>query len=171
MPETGVSFSVIYQGSTVPGLSREVTLSLGYDRPYFSIFKAERRWTIGGTCMSPYPSSWAFAGKAARPLKRRETGPGMDAQTAVFETLSVPKALMAMAVPVVVSQIASLVYNIVDVWCIGRSNYPSMVGASSLVLVLYMLLVAIGNFFGNGGSNLAARQHGKGDTEQTRKTA
>lgn len=94
----------------------------------------------------------------------------MDTQAAVFETLSVPKALLAMALPVVVSQVASLVYNIVDVWCIGRSNNTSMVGASSLVLILYMLLVAIATLFGNGGSNLAARQLGAGDVEQARKT-
>ena len=92
-------------------------------------------------------------------------------KVAVFETMSAPAALATMALPVVLSQIASLLYNITDIWFIGRTNNPSMIGASSLVLILYLLLVAIANLFGAGGGNLMARQLGKGDLEGAKRTS
>ena len=56
-------------------------------------------------------------------------------KTALFETVSVPKALFTMAVPTIVSQLITLIYNMADTWFIGRTNNPYMVAASSLYRV------------------------------------
>ena len=36
----------------------------------------------------------------------------------IFETMSVPKAVAALAVPTVISQIIAMVYNLADTWYI-----------------------------------------------------
>ena len=53
-------------------------------------------------------------------------------KTALFETVAVPKALLTMAVPTIVSQLITLIYNMADTWFIGRTNNPYMVAASSV---------------------------------------
>ena len=60
-------------------------------------------------------------------------------KTALFETVSVPKALFTMAVPTIVSQLITLIYNMADTWFIGRTNNPYMVAASSLVLTVFLM--------------------------------
>ena len=92
-------------------------------------------------------------------------------KTAVFETMPVERALGVMALPTIMSQVVSILYNLADTWFIGRTNNPYMIGASSLVLILFLTLVALANLFGAGGGSLMARQMGKGDLESARKTA
>ena len=92
-------------------------------------------------------------------------------KTAVFETMPVERALGVMALPTIMSQVVSILYNLADTWFIGRTNNPYMIGASSLVLILFLTLVALANLFGTGGGSLMARQMGKGDLESARKTA
>ena len=82
-------------------------------------------------------------------------------QKYLFETASVPHALAVMALPAVVSQLITLIYNLADTWFIGRTNNPYMVASCSLVLPMYMLTIVISNVFGVGGGTLIARLIGK----------
>ncbi len=92
-------------------------------------------------------------------------------KTEVFETMNVPKALSIIALPTIVSQIIVLVYNIADTWFIGRTNNPYMVGASSLVLTVFMATAAIANLFGVGGGTLVVRLLGAKKEDDARKVA
>ena len=92
-------------------------------------------------------------------------------KTEIFETMKVPKALSIIALPTIVSQIIVLVYNIADTWFIGRTNNPYMVGASSLVLTVFMMTAAIANLFGVGGGTLVTRLLGAKRHEDARKVA
>lgn len=89
----------------------------------------------------------------------------------IFETRAVPSALAKMAIPTIVSQLITLIYNIADTWFIGQTNNPYMVAASSLVLTIFMMTTALANLFGVGGGSLVVRLLGKGDEEEARKTA
>lgn len=90
----------------------------------------------------------------------------MDEKKKVFEEYSAFKSLMIMAVPAVVGQLITLIYNIADTWFIGLTNNPTMVAACSLVLPIYMLSIAISNMFGTGGGSLVSRLLGEEkDTE------
>lgn len=90
----------------------------------------------------------------------------------LFETASVPRALAVMALPAIVSQLITLIYNLADTWFIGRTNNPYMVASCSLVLPMYMLTVVISNIFGVGGGTLIARLIGRGkDSEASRVSA
>ena len=79
----------------------------------------------------------------------------------LFETMKPARALAVMAVPTIASQLIVLVYNLADTWFIGRTNNPYMIGASSLVLTLYLAAVALANVFGVGGGSLMARLMGE----------
>lgn len=86
-----------------------------------------------------------------------------DRKTALFETVPVPRALLTMAVPTIISQLITLVYNMADTWFIGRANNSYMVAASSLVLTVFLMAGALANLFGIGGSSLMVRLLGRQD--------
>ena len=92
-------------------------------------------------------------------------------KTALFERVAVPKALFTMAVPTIVSQLITLVYNMADTWFIGRTNNPYMVAASSLVLTVFLMAGALANLFGVGGGSLMVRLLGSKEPEEARKVA
>ena len=87
----------------------------------------------------------------------------MNEKKKAFEEYHALKALMIMAVPAIISQLITLIYNIADTWFIGLTNNPNMVAACSLVLPIYMLSVAISNLFGTGGGSLISRLLGDKD--------
>lgn len=89
----------------------------------------------------------------------------------LFETRPIPSALATMAIPTVVSQLITLIYNIADTWFIGQTDNPYMVAASSLVLTVFLMLSAIANLFGAGGGSLVVRLIGSRDEEEARRVA
>ena len=92
-------------------------------------------------------------------------------KTKIFESMKVSKALTIMALPTVLSQVIILAYNLADTYFIGTTNNPYMIGATSLVLALYLMLVVIANLFGVGGGNLMVRLLGQKDIEEAKKVA
>lgn len=87
----------------------------------------------------------------------------------IFEKMSVPKALATLALPTIVSQLITLIYNIADTWFIGQTDNPYMVAASSLVLTVFLMTTALANLFGVGGGTLAVRLLGSGQEEEAEK--
>ena len=55
----------------------------------------------------------------------------------IFEKKPILQALDIMAVPTIISQLITLVYNIADLWFIGRTDNPYMVAATSLVATIF----------------------------------
>ena len=89
----------------------------------------------------------------------------------IFENKPVLQALAIMAVPTIVSQLITLIYNIADLWYIGQTDNPYMVAATSLVATIFLLATAIANIFGVGGGNLVVRLIGSKQEEEARKVA
>ena len=89
----------------------------------------------------------------------------------IFERMPVPAALSKMAIPTIVSQLITLVYNMADTWFIGQTNNPYMVAASSLVLTVFLMTASLANLFGVGGGTLAVRLLGSREMEESRKVA
>lgn len=89
----------------------------------------------------------------------------------IFETRPISSALAKMAIPTIISQLITLIYNIADTWFIGQTNNPYMVAASSLVLTIFLMTSAIANLFGVGGGNLVVRLIGSRDEEEAQKVA
>lgn len=57
----------------------------------------------------------------------------------LFEKMSVPKAYMKLALPVVLSMIVSLVYNMVDTYFIALTGVQELVAGVSLVAPMFYL--------------------------------
>ena len=94
-----------------------------------------------------------------------------EATREIFETRPVPRALAKMAIPTIVSQLITLIYNIADTWFIGQTNNPYMVAASSLVLTIFLMTTCIANLFGVGGGSLVVRLLGRNDGDEAKKVA
>ena len=75
----------------------------------------------------------------------------------LFEKMSVPKAYMKLALPVVLSMIVSLVYNMVDTYFIALTGVQELVAGVSLVAPMFTLMIAFGDIFGLGGSSAISR--------------
>ena len=78
----------------------------------------------------------------------------------LFEEMPVHKAVATLAIPTVISQLVTMVYNLADTFFIGQIGNPVMVAAVSLVSPWFNLLTALGNLFGLGGSSLISRMLG-----------
>ena len=89
----------------------------------------------------------------------------------IFENKPIVSALASMAIPTIISQLITLVYNVADMWFIGQTDNPYMVAAASLVATVFLMLTAIANLFGAGGGNLVVRLLGSKDEEEAGKVA
>ncbi|MBR4288593.1 MAG: MATE family efflux transporter [Clostridia bacterium] len=95
----------------------------------------------------------------------------MDKKKELFETIPVFKALMTLAVPTIISQIISMIYNLADTFFIGKTNDPYKVAASTLAFVLFFVMAALSNLFGVGGGSLISRLMGKGEEAEAKKVS
>jgi putative MATE family efflux protein len=92
-------------------------------------------------------------------------------RTEIFETMPVPKAVMAMAIPTIISQLISLVYNLADTFFVGQTNDPDQVAAVSLCFPAFMSLCIVSNLFGIGGGSLMSRSLGEKDLDKAKRTS
>lgn len=79
----------------------------------------------------------------------------------VFENAPVPKAVLKLALPTVLSMIVSVFYNMVDTFFVGQLNDPDQVAAVSIATPVFLFLMAAGNIFGIGGSAFISRSLGE----------
>ena len=92
-------------------------------------------------------------------------------KTELFEKTPVTRAVIALVVPTVISQIITVIYNMADTFFIGQLNDANQVAAASLCLPLFLLTTGMANLFGIGGASLISRSLGLGDGEEARKTS
>ena len=84
----------------------------------------------------------------------------------VFEKYSVPKAMMTLAVPTMLSMLVTIFYNMADTFFVGQTGDPNQVAAVSVTTPIFLLLMAVGNMFGIGGSSYISRLLGAGDRKR-----
>ncbi len=85
----------------------------------------------------------------------------MTAKRELFERMPVPKALATLAIPTIISQLITMIYNLADTFYIGLANNPSMTAASSVAFTLVFMMNALPNLFGVGGGSLISRLMGE----------
>ena len=79
----------------------------------------------------------------------------------LFEKTSIPKAYMKFAIPVVLSCVLTLVYNMVDMFFVAKTQNTNLVAGVSLCGPIFTLLVAMGDILGLGGSSVISRLFGQ----------
>ena len=92
-------------------------------------------------------------------------------QNELFESASVPKAYMKLALPVVLSMMVSLVYNMVDTYFIALTGKQELVAGVSLAAPIFTLMIAFGDIFGLGGSSLISRLFGEIREEEAKRAS
>ena len=83
----------------------------------------------------------------------------------LFEKMPIHKAYMKLALPVMMSSVLMLVYNMVDMYFIARTGDTNLVAGVSLCAPVFTFMIAIGDIFGLGGSSLLSRLFGMGKVE------
>lgn len=92
-------------------------------------------------------------------------------QNELFESASVSKAYMKLALPVVLSMMVSLVYNMVDTYFIALTGKQELVAGVSLAAPIFTLMIAFGDIFGLGGSSVISRLFGEKREEEAKRAS
>ena len=91
--------------------------------------------------------------------------------TTLFEKTPIPKAIIAMVIPTLISQIITVIYNMADTFFIGQMNDPNQIAAASLAMPPFIMLTGIANLFGIGGASLVSQCLGMGDRKKAERCA
>lgn len=94
-----------------------------------------------------------------------------DEKTQLFSDSPIHKAVLTLAVPTVISQLITVVYNMADTFFIGQLNDPLQIAAATVAMPVFMFLTAFANLFGLGGSSFISRCLGTGDKENAKQCA
>lgn len=89
----------------------------------------------------------------------------------LFTTAPVNTAVIKLAVPTVISQLITVVYNMADTFFIGQMGDPNQVAAATLSMPIFIFLTAFANLFGIGGASTISRFLGVGNREKAKRTA
>jgi len=89
----------------------------------------------------------------------------------LFENAPVAKAVCRLAIPSVISQLITMVYNLADTYFVGQLNDPNQVAAVSLCFPAAMFMTALTNYFGIGGGSLFSRCLGRRDYDMARRVS
>lgn len=87
----------------------------------------------------------------------------------VFNTMSVPQAVIKNAIPAMVAMLMVLIYNLADTFFIGQTHNAYQVAAVSLATPVFLMFMAVGTVFGIGGTSVISRAMGEGKTEYAKK--
>ena len=79
----------------------------------------------------------------------------------LFEKAPIPKAYFSLAMPVVLSMLVTLVYNMVDTYFIAHTGNTDMVAGVSLTAPVFTVMIALGDIFGLGSSSVISRLFGQ----------
>lgn len=86
----------------------------------------------------------------------------------IFAKAPVPKAVATMALPTVMSMLVTIFYNMADTFFVGQTGDSNQVAAVSVATPVFLLLMAVGNMFGIGGSAMISRLLGQGNKEKVK---
>lgn len=89
----------------------------------------------------------------------------------VFQGLSIPRAVAKFAIPTILSQLVTLLYNLADTFFVGHTNDPSQVAALTLSFPLFMSLTMVGNLFGIGANSFISRSLGQKEPDKASKAS
>ena len=84
-------------------------------------------------------------------------------KTTLFESTPVPKAVMTLSVPMILSSLVLVLYNLADTYFVGILNDPVQNAAVTLAAPVLLAFNAVNNLFGVGGSSMMSRALGRKD--------
>ena len=76
-----------------------------------------------------------------------------------------------LSLPVVLGSIVTIVYNLADTYFIAQTGNALLIAGVSICAPIFMILMALGNIFGQGGSSLISRLLGQRNTTEVRRVS
>ncbi len=98
----------------------------------------------------------------SEPMEQRENGLGSGPLIPTWFRLSLP---------VVLGSIVTIVYNLADTYFIAQTGNALLIAGVSVCAPIFMILMAFGNIFGQGGSSLISRLLGQKRPEDVRRVS
>ena len=86
-------------------------------------------------------------------------------KTELFESMAIPRAVMKLAIPTVLSSLVMVLYNLADTYFVGMLGDAVQNAAVTLAAPLLLAFNAVNNLFGVGTSSMMSRALGKKDYE------
>ncbi len=94
-----------------------------------------------------------------------------NSRTDLFETVPVPRAIMTLAIPSVISMLVMMIYNLADTYFVGMLNDPIQNAAVTLAAPILLAFNAVNNLFGVGSSSMMSRALGRHDIDTVKKSS
>ena len=97
-------------------------------------------------------------------------GQSTSQKTELFERTPIPRAVMTLAIPTVISSLVMVIYNLADTYFVGMINDPVQNAAVTLAAPVLLAFNAVNNLFGVGSSSMMSRALGRKEQELDRKS-
>ena len=88
-----------------------------------------------------------------------------DQKIDLFERASIPSAVAKLSIPMILSSLVMVLYNMADTYFVGMLNQPVENAAVSLAAPVLLAFNAVNNLFGVGTSSMMSRALGRKDYE------
>ncbi|MGN1367300.1 MAG: MATE family efflux transporter [Aristaeellaceae bacterium] len=92
-------------------------------------------------------------------------------KTMLFEQTAVPRAVLTLSIPTVISSLVALLYSLADTYFVGMMNDPVQTAAVTLAAPVLLAFNAVNNLFGVGSSSMMSRALGRGDMKTLRQSS
>ena len=86
-----------------------------------------------------------------------------NSKTELLESMPIPKAVVTLSVPSVISSLVMVIYSLADTFFVGMMNDPVQNAAVTLAAPLLLAFNAVNNLFGIGSSSMMSRALGRKD--------
>lgn len=90
---------------------------------------------------------------------------------AVFESVPISRAILTLAIPTVISQLITTMYNLADTYWVGQINDSNQLAALAVAFPTQIILTAIANLFGIGAGTCVSRFLGEDNRKRASQTA
>ncbi len=91
-----------------------------------------------------------------------------NTQKEIFENMSIPKAVTALALPTVMGMLVTIIYNLADTFFVGQLKDANQVAAVTIAAPIFMVFMSLGGIFGIGGGSYISRLLGQKKIENCR---
>ena len=92
-------------------------------------------------------------------------------KTELFERMPIPRAVLALSVPTVLSSLVMVLYNLADTYFVGMLEDPIQNSAVTLAAPVLLAFNAVNNLFGVGSSSMMSRSLGAKDYDTVRRSS
>lgn len=89
----------------------------------------------------------------------------------LLEHTPVPKALTTLALPTILGMMVQILYNLTDIFFVGKLNDPYQVAAVAISTPIFMMFLAISGILGHGGASFVSRLLGQKNYELAKQTS